>query len=137
LDVAVNATCVAPLRRGQPLAIRVDGLSGRLTGSLDEIAPQTDPQTRTRLLKINLPDGQGLQHGQLGWLELACQASEQALLVPAAAVLHYGQLEAVKVVVNGNVQVRHVRTGKRYGDQVHVLSGLHEGDTVVVGGVQP
>jgi multidrug efflux pump subunit AcrA (membrane-fusion protein) len=54
------------------------------------------------------------------------------VLVPASAVSRAGQLESVRVLVEGAPLVRSVRTGKAIGDQVEVLSGLRAGDTVLV-----
>jgi multidrug efflux pump subunit AcrA (membrane-fusion protein) len=52
--------------------------------------------------------------------------------VPSAAVSRIGQLETVRVVEDGRVTVRHVRTGETRGDRVEVLSGLSAGEKVVV-----
>jgi len=52
-------------------------------------------------------------------------------LIPAAAVQYIGQLEVVKVLSEGRQLMRHIRTGKTFGDQVEVISGLHEGETVI------
>jgi multidrug efflux pump subunit AcrA (membrane-fusion protein) len=99
--------------------------------AVDEIAPEIDPQTRTQDIKVKLPKIEGLQQGQFGWLELACGAEQQALMIPATAVVHYGQLQAVKVVEGQRLTTRHIRTGKKYAEQVEVLSGLHEGETIL------
>jgi len=72
----------------------------------------------------------GLQPGYFGWLEQACDQHE-ALLIPASAVQHIGQLEVVKVVADGRQLMRHIRTGKTFGDQIEVISGLHAGETVI------
>jgi len=73
------------------------------------------------------------QPGAFAWLEQAC-GRRQALLIPAKAVSRSGQLESVGLVVEGGVRLRHVRTGKSRDGQVEVLSGLKEGDAVMVGG---
>lgn len=131
LEAAISSHCAETIQLGMAVTVRIDALHQTLTGKVDEIAPETDPQTRSQAIKIGLPKTQGLQHGQFGWLELACQAEQTALLIPATAVLHYGQLQAVKVVEGKQWHTRHIRTGKVYGEQVEVLSGLHEGETIV------
>ena len=45
-----------------------------------------------------------------------------------------GQLEIVFVVANQHAQLHLVKTGKRFGDEVEILSGLDAGDAVVVDG---
>ncbi|MDO9106810.1 MAG: efflux RND transporter periplasmic adaptor subunit [Methylovulum sp.] len=158
LEVAIASHCAGQIKLGMAVTVRIDALHQSLTGNVDEIAPETDPQTRSQSVKISLPptameggsadagrerapQTQGLQHGQFGWLELAClgqDAEQQTLLVPTTAILHYGQLQAVKVVDGKQLYIRHIRTGKPYGAQVEVLSGLHEGETILVhSGLQP
>ena len=131
LETAIANHCLAQLRGGQNVNVRLDALHEQVVGTVDEIAPEIDPQTHTQMVKIKLPTLSGLQHGQYGWLELSCQAEREALLIPASAVLHFGQLQAVKVVEDGRLHTRHVRTGKQYGDKVEVLSGLRGGETIL------
>ena len=54
--------------------------------------------------------------------------------VPAAAVVQRGQLEIVFAVENRHAQFHLVKTGKRIGDELEILSGLHAGDAVVIEG---
>ncbi len=136
LEAAIASHCAAGIKLGMPVTVRVDALHQSLNGIIDEIAPEIDPQTRTQQIKIKLPPTDGLQHGQFGWLELGCQAQQESLLIPVTAVVHYGQLQAVKVVEGQQVHIRHIRTGKRYGDNLEVLSGLHEGETILSNGRQ-
>ena len=138
LEVAIASPCIKQITSGLALPIKVDNAAATLTGVVDEISPEVDPQTLSQLIKLRVANGSGLQHGQFAWLQLACQGPQQALLVPASAVLHYGQLQAVKLVVNQNVQFQHIRTGKLYGEQLEVLSGLQAGDVIVCeAGLQP
>lgn len=135
LETSLPERCMNRVRTGMRVTVRADGVPQALPGVVDEIIPQIDPQTRTQLLKISLPDaGNGLQSGQLGWLELACQPERQMLLVPVAAIIDFGQLQAVKVQAGNRIHIRHIRTGKRYGDKLEVLSGLKAGETILISG---
>lgn len=134
LEAAIASHCAAQVKLGMTVKVRVDAIHQALAGTVNEIAPEIDPQTRSQLIKVGLPRAEGLQHGQFGWLELGCQSEQQTLLIPASSVVHYGQLQAVKVVENGQLQTRHIRTGKQYGDQLEVLSGLRDGETILIGG---
>ncbi|QPK63438.1 efflux RND transporter periplasmic adaptor subunit [Methylomonas sp. LL1] len=130
-EAAIANHCFEQVKLGMPVTVRLDALHRSVPAQVDEIAPEIDPQTHTRMIKVNLPANDGLQHGQYGWLELSCQADRQTLLIPSSAVLHYGQLQAVKVVDGGQLHTRHIRTGKLYGEQIEVLSGLRDGETVL------
>lgn len=131
-EAAIASHCFQGLQLGEPIGVRIDALERRVEAVVDEVAPEIEPLTHTRLVKVKLPQVDGLQHGQFGWLEQACRAERQALLIPLSAVLHYGQLQAVKVVAGGFLHTRHIRTGKQYGDKVEVLSGLRDGETILV-----
>lgn len=135
LEAAIASHCAAQVKLGMKVKVRIDAIHQALSGTVDEIAPEIDTQTRSQLIKIKLPATDGLQHGQFGWLELGCQAEQQALLIPVSSVVHYGQLQAVKVVENGHLHNRHIRTGKQYGDQLEVLSGLREGEIILIDGL--
>lgn len=134
LEAAIASHCVSQIKLGMNLKVRIDATQQALTGTLDEINPEIDPQTRTQEIKVKLPSAEGLMHGQFGWLELSCQAAQQTLLIPSSAVIRYGQLEAVKVIEGTQLKTRHIRTGKRYGEQLEVLSGLKDGESILANG---
>jgi RND family efflux transporter MFP subunit len=131
LEASIPSDCAKQIKRGLEVTVRVEALASNLLASVDEIVPQVDRQTGTQVIKAALPTPLGLQPGQFAWLELACTAQQSALFIPASAVLQYGQLEAVKVVTANQVYTRHIRTGKQQGEQVEVLSGLREGETIL------
>ncbi len=130
-EAGIASHCFEQVKLGMPVTVRLDTLQASVRARVDEIAPEVDPQTHTRLIKVSLPVGENLQQGQYGWLELGCQAERQTLLIPVTAVLHYGQLQAVKVVEGEALHTRHIRTGKQYGEQIEVLSGLRDGESVL------
>lgn len=131
LEVSVPSSCATRLATGMEVKTRIDILGSEGAGKIDEIVPEVDPQTRSQLIKIKLPETKGLQPGYFGWLEQACE-QHQALLIPSSAVIHVGQLESVKVLAEGSVSLRHIRTAKTFADKVEVISGLRAGETVVV-----
>ena len=78
---------------------------------------------------LQLADPRGRHRGLLRPV-----GESRELRVPASALVVRGQLEIVFVVKDGKAQLRLVRTGKRQGDQIGLLSGLSDGETVVVEG---
>jgi hypothetical protein len=57
-----------------------------------------------------------------------------ALRVPASAVVQRGQMELVFVVADQRAQLRLVKTGKRLGEEVELISGVSSGERIVVQG---
>lgn len=132
LEAAIPTSCAKRIELGQEVGIRIDTLKQHLTGTIDEIVPEIDPLTRTQLVKAALPSSQGLIPGLFAWLEQSCEQGQNILLIPQSAVQQYGQLEAVKIVMDNRLYTRHIRTGKVRGDKVEVLSGLSEGETILI-----
>jgi RND family efflux transporter MFP subunit len=132
LEADVGERCAAPLAVGQEIPVRLESLQRDISARIEVIAPVADPQSRTFLIKAALPAQPDLRAGIFGTMRVTC-GTHPALLIPAAAVTRSGQLESVRVLAGDGPRTRNVRTGKTYGDQVEVLSGLLEGETVVVG----
>lgn len=134
MEAAIPTSCAKRITLGMQVDIRIDTLNKTINGTIDEIVPEIDPLTRTQLVKAALPSSEGLIPGLFAWLEQSCEEHQNVLLIPVSAVLHYGQLEAVKIVEDQQVYTRHIRTGKQRGDKVEVLSGLREGETLLING---
>jgi len=62
---------------------------------------------------------------------------KETVLVPVKAVVQKGQLTGVYSVDSKDViAYRLVRTGKPHGERIEVLSGLKNGDRIIVEGVE-
>lgn len=133
VEAAIPAACADKVAIGSQLTARLAGPAEELRVVVDEIQPAADPQTHTVLVKARLPAGAAAQPGAFAWLRQPC-GHASVLLAPAAAIARIGQLESVRLVIDHTTKLRHVRTGKRYGDAVEILSGLSEGDTVRIPG---
>ena len=102
-----------------------------ITGTVSEIAPAADAQSRTFMVKLDLPQTPGLRTGQFG--RVAVPVSETSVLrIPAGALVQRGQMEIVFVVANGRAQLRLVKTGKRFGNELELVSGVEAKEQVAV-----
>ncbi len=113
-----------------------DRLPVRLThvieGTVSEISPVADPVSRTFQVKLDLPPADGLRTGQFGRVSVPV-AETRLLLVPQDAVLKRGQMEMVFVARDGRASLRLVKTGKQLDTHIELLSGIEEGEQVIVG----
>jgi RND family efflux transporter MFP subunit len=133
---------------GQRLQVTADAFEGRsLTGTVTKIAPQADPQTRTFLTELTLPnpqlpDGQRLlRPGMIVTVHVGAESDRRITLLPMAAI-HRGRTADDLVVyeivtANGHeaVRMRKVALGGIYNNQVEVLregSEVRPGTRVVV-----
>jgi RND family efflux transporter MFP subunit len=106
-------------------------LAKAIEGTVSEISPVADPVSRTFRVKLDLPPSEGLRTGQFGRVSVPV-AEVKLLLVPQNAVLKRGQMQIVFVAQNGKAALRLVKTGKVLEGRVEVLSGLEEGEQVIV-----
>lgn len=116
------------VKLGDRMAVR---LTQVVEGIVSEISPVADPVSRTFLVKLDLPPSEGLRTGQFGRVSVPV-GEARLLLVPQGAVLKRGQMEIVFVAQAGKAALRLVKTGKVLEGRVEVLSGIEEGEQVIV-----
>jgi multidrug efflux pump subunit AcrA (membrane-fusion protein) len=135
LEVAVEESEVRRLSVGSLATVAVDAVGLERPARVVEVVPAADPGSRTFVVKLELPAVPGLRAGLYGRAAIPL-GERSALTVPASALVVRGQLEGVFVVGADRVaRLRVVRTGRRTGDVVEVLSGVTEGESVVVEGL--
>lgn len=132
VEAWVPEACACTVSVGDQVQARLDASGRELTVTLDEIAPSSQPDSHSFLVKAALPPDVPARPGEFARLIRPC-AARPALLVPARAVRRLGQLELVQVVADGRLHERQVRTGKRFGEDVEVLAGLTAGEQVLLG----
>jgi len=133
LEADVPEALVGNVKLGDKLAVRIAAVASEIEGTVSEISPTADPNSRTYLVKLDLPGATGLRSGQFGRVSVLV-GETSAIRVPAAAVIQRGQMELLFVVVNGHAELRLVKTGNRIGDEIEVVSGLDSSEQVVTDG---
>lgn len=133
LEVSLPADILTKVRKGTAARVQLDALSDKtITGKLVEIEAGADPASHTARARIDLAKEAGVQSGLFG-RAFFMQGQRHTLTVTNDAVGIRGQLNGLYVAdSNGIAHWRVVTLGKMLGDQREVLSGLNEGETVVV-----
>ena len=136
LEVSVEETMLRKVRLGMPVLVFIDALGPQEHRSVvTEIVPASDPTSRSYIVKIGL-NQPSLRSGLFGKARFGI-GQKEILRVSQKAISERGQLVGVWVVDPSNtVRLRLIKTGKRYGDQMEVLSGLNNGDRVIVEGME-
>lgn len=110
----------------------------RFAGKLREIAPNTDPVTRTYTAKIAVPAaGDAMRLGMTATVYLRNRLETPAIRLPLSAIHQKDSQASVWVVgeMNQTVSLARVQLGEALGNQVTVTSGLKDGQRVVTAGV--
>jgi hypothetical protein len=102
---------------------------------VSEIVPEAQSASRAFQVKVTGPCPTGIYSGMFGRI-LIPLGEEPVLVIPRRAVRSVGQLELVEVFQDGRPVRRSIRTGRALGEDVEVVSGLAEGEQVVVPATQ-
>jgi len=131
LEAIVDESRIGSIRPGDRAEVRLDAIDGPVPAHVRNIVPASDPSTRTYQVKLDLPPNSALRSGYFGRAAFS-SGSRQALLAPQNAVVRRGQLTAVYAVDGEVARLRLIKTGKRHGESVEILSGLDAGTRIVV-----
>ncbi|MBT4560549.1 MAG: efflux RND transporter periplasmic adaptor subunit [Planctomycetes bacterium] len=112
---------------GQALDWQVESTAGR--AAITEVAPSSDPRSRTLRVRLALDSKAHYQPGSFGTLRYAV-GNHACVCVPADSVFQVGQVEMVRVKKGARWVRRAVRTGRRREDKIEILSGLKGGEVV-------
>ena len=131
LEASVDESHWGAIRVGQPVSVTLDGAGQALAARLSEIVSAVDAASRAYTVKIDLPAAASLRSGMFGHAEFQL-GTREVLTLPAAAVAARGQLQSVFVVDSGIARTRQITTGEKARDRVEVLSGLTQGEQVIL-----
>lgn len=136
LEATVQQSEIKKIRIGQQAETDIDAINRKPSGPIIEIVPAADPHSRTFTVKIDLPPAPGLRSGLYGQARVVV-GRQQALAILRKAVVERGQLEGVYVLDQEQIaRLRLVKTGKAYGEQIEILTGLNAGERIVIEGVE-
>jgi multidrug efflux pump subunit AcrA (membrane-fusion protein) len=137
LEVAVEESRLGTIHLGEQAQLQIEALGTKeLSGAVEEIVPASDPNSRSYIVKVGVPNLAGVQlrSGVYGKARFV-SGQRQALAIPKTAISQRGQLTGVFVVdQSGLARLRLIKTGRAFGDNVEILSGLNAGEQIVIEG---
>jgi len=135
LTIAVPESAVAHVRLGAPVEVHVDALRRTITGTVARFSGKLNPDTRTMETEVDVPNADStLVPGMYADASLALAGARGVIAVPVQALDRSEDQTSVLVVERGAIARRDVGLGLQTPDRVEVVSGLAEGEMVVVGG---
>jgi RND family efflux transporter MFP subunit len=125
----------AQIRLGQAVKVHVQALDDDFTGKVSRFADSLDMQTRTMETEIDVPNRNGrLMPGMYTETQLSLREKKDVLTIPLEGVTRNGEVSTVLLVnPQGVVEERNIQLGIEDASQTEVLSGLSQGDMVIVG----
>jgi RND family efflux transporter MFP subunit len=147
-QAVLTLACCAPLRVsaevdeediprvvvGQKVTLRTDALPGRIfDGEVADITPKGDPVSRSYRVRVRLADAPAVDAGPLRTgmtmdANVIVSRRENVLLVPSRAL----KGNAIWVLEEDRLRRREVRKGVTGSERTEIVSGLAEGERVVL-----
>lgn len=135
LKVNVDEKNIGALKPGQNVDVVVSVMPGKkFVGKITFIAPKADANLNFPV-EIELPNPKNeLRAGMYGTAKFGEGASADALLVPRNAFVGSVSDNRIFVVQDGKAAEKKVQSGRSFGDNIEILSGLNAGDQVITSG---
>lgn len=137
LDFSVPEVFLPVVSEGQTISARATAYPDQtFEGKVRSIDSRIDPVSRSVIVRAEIanPDRR-LKPGMFMTVRLM-RSEKPSLVIPEQALVPEGDRQFVYVVHEGKAVRTEVKTGRRRPGEVEVLSGLAQGDSVVIEGTQ-
>ena len=136
--ISVSENLYSYLKKGMPVSIELDAFPGQtFEGKIHRITPSIDAATHTFPVEVVIPNGkEQIKPGMYARVTMK-YGTRQNIVVPDRAVvkmLGSGDRFIYVYKADGTVSYQKVELGRRMQDKYEVLSGIADGDEVVVTG---
>ncbi len=134
LVIPVPESSVRYIRLGDPVEVRVPALDRSFPGKVSRFSYDVQEGTRTMHTEVDVPNPGGLlMPGMYAETTLTLEARDNVVAVPLAALDLAGNQTSVEVVTPADrVEHRVITVGLETSSDAEVISGVSEGEAVVV-----
>ena len=127
----------ALLKVGNPAELTAAGLDEKIPARITVVSPATDPNSTTIEIWARAANpANHLRPGTTAQLSVTVQKIENAIVVPASAILNQPEGGAAVMLVgpDNRAHLQAVQVGIQNGDEVQITSGLQVGQQVITSG---
>jgi RND family efflux transporter MFP subunit len=134
LVIPVPESYVHFIRQGDPVSVKVPSLNRTFPGKVARFSVDVREDTRTMHTEVDVPNpGRTLYQGLYAEATITLETKGDAIAVPLQAVdQENGQATVDVVDPSGRIESRKVALGIQTATDAEAISGLQEGEMVVV-----
>ena len=133
VETYVSEGFISKIHENDIVDVTIPSLKQTFEGTVRQVVQAADPVSHQFLVKVALKASADIHPGMFAQAGFRV-GERQAILVPQSTLKTHSGLHAVYVLdSHGISQYRLVRLGQTLGDNVEVVAGLHDGDTIVWG----
>lgn len=125
----ISQSLIKEIEKGMKAVVSMESLNREFESEVLEVSPDVDVFTGN--FRVKLKGSDKLFPGMFAKVRFIT-GSEKIISVPRSAVVQRGQLSIVFVNDGGRADMRVIKTGRDINGMVEILSGLNEGEEIVV-----
>jgi RND family efflux transporter MFP subunit len=136
LKVDVGENYINGVKEGAAIQIQIPSMDNMTVNArIKSVPPNINPATKAFSVVLDIDNGQnGLKGGLYAETSMVVERRDNVITAPQYALLSVDQAQIVYVVEDGIARRREVEVGLTLGDMAEIVTGLNEGDLVVVEG---
>ena len=132
LEATVPASSADKVYAGKRVSVSIGSDNRTAEGTVAVISPAGDPTSHKFVVEVELPAALRARSGEFGRISFPVGYSK-GVIIPGTALHDEGGLPTVFIVDERNsARLRAVKVGHKTNDGVEILSGLTDGDRVIV-----
>ena len=123
------------IKVGSPATLA--GPDGNIAGKVTVVSPAVDPATTTIEVWVQAPnEEEKLKPGGTVRVSIKAETLKDVTIVPVSAILNFdeGGEKVMIAMADNTARERRINVGVRQGDNVQIISGVSEGEKVIVAG---
>jgi RND family efflux transporter MFP subunit len=135
--IGINEAERSKITAGMPVSVEFDAFPDeKFDAKISRVYPSVDPQTRTFQAEVIIPNnGEKFFPGMFARCTVSLGIENHVVVPDRAVVKQTGSgNKYVYVYKNGKVSYNRVEIGRRVDTAYEVISGVNDGDTVVIAG---
>jgi RND family efflux transporter MFP subunit len=137
LNANVPASDISRMKEGQSIQMTSAAMPGKtFTGKIVGVSLSVDPASNAGLVRIRIPNGNGdLRLGMFLGAQVPVETHARTLTIPPGAIYRGEDGNPRVFIVQGDTaNVSEIKLGIETPDRVEVLSGVNDGDTIILAG---
>lgn len=136
IEFSVPERFASSVKKGSRIQFTIEGNSNTLDASVYAVEPRIDPLTRALTVRALYPNRNNeMNPGSFARVEFDLSHMDDALTVPAQAIVPELGGNKVFLYRSGIVKSVNVSVGIRTSDAVQIIDGISAGDTVITTGI--
>jgi RND family efflux transporter MFP subunit len=131
----VSASFVSAIKQGDLVEVSIPGLSRKVEAKISRSSQKVDFSTRTMEAEVDIENPEySLIPGMYAAVRVRVERKNQAIVAPIATIARKGDSATVYLITkDGIIEERSVKLGLESPFKIEILSGLAEGDMLLMG----